>query len=183
MSGMHHDHEAVTADHDGRQPRRRGVMVLHEADLGTATADAGQHLGGVRDLDRQDDVGGFPVQGTDPSGQQMLGDGQGRRDPQPSAATTAATPSIMASAAASTRWPSSVICCPAGVSLVPGRPALQEGDAEAAFQLALAHAHGGLRHTVADGGLAEAAQLGHGVQELQGEQIRRRWRQHTLTVA
>ena len=103
------------------------------------------------------------------------------RSPEPSAATTAATPSIMAPAAASTRRPSSVICCPAGVSLVRP-PALQKGDAEAAFQLAHAHPHSGLRHTVADGGLAEAAQLSHGVQELQDEQIRRRWRQHALTV-
>ncbi len=78
------------------------------------------------DLDGQHDIGESFVQGTDPAGQQVLGDGRdaATRSPGPSAATTAATPSIMASAAVSTRRPRAAIRRPAGVNrCLPGHAA------------------------------------------------------------
>ena len=184
MIRVHDDDEPVTAHHDGCHPSGRGVMAFHEADLGAAAVDAGQDLRGVRDLDRQHDIGGFLVQGTDPAGQQVLGDGQGRRDPQPRAFRGHHRRDTVHHGLGRGQHPAAE-----GSDLPPGRgqpgprrATLQQRDAQSAFQLAHAHADGSLGDTVTGRRLAEAAQLGHGIQELQSEQIRRRSRQHKPNI-
>jgi len=72
MARVNHDDQVIPAD-DGGHSAELGLVTFDEADVRGALADPGEHLRGVGDLDSQDDVGRFPVQGAEPVRQQVLG--------------------------------------------------------------------------------------------------------------
>jgi hypothetical protein len=149
------------------------VRAFDEAEVGLAVADHVGDLLGVADAQGDLDVGGAFAQGEEPAGDAVIGDRHGGGDTEPAllVGVEGGDAADEGAGGVQDRHGPFDDRGPGLGEAGAGGAAFEEGQAEAAFQGADPHARGRLADAVPGGGLAEAAGLGDGDQEIQDLQV------------